>query len=151
VPQSLANILVHAVFSTQGRRPDLRDEELRDELHRYLGGILTNLVCAPIAIGGTEDHVHILSRLGRTCDAASMIKELKRGSSIWLKTKSPELKNFAWQSGYSIFSVSYSQTDSVKRYIANQVEHHRKISFQDEFRELLKRHALAFDERYIWD
>ena len=80
-----------------------------------------------------------------------MIKEMKRGSSLWLKTKSPELKNFAWQSGYGIFSVGYSQVDPVKTYIAGQEEHHRKISFQDEFRELLKRHALAFDERYIWD
>jgi putative transposase len=151
VPQSLANILVHTVFSTQDRQPFLRDEDLRGELHRYLGGILANLGCAPITIGGTEDHVHILNTLARTCDPASMIKEMKRGSSLWLKTKSPELKNFAWQSGYGIFSVGYSQVDSVKTYIAGQEEHHRKISFQDEFRELLKRHALAFDERYIWD
>jgi len=135
----------------QDRQPFLKEEALRADLRRYLGGILNNLGCSSIMIGGIEDHVHILSTMARACDPASMIKESKRGSSIWLKTKSPELKSFAWQSSYGIFSVSYSQVESVKTYIAKQKEHHIKMSFQDEFREMLKRHALAFDERYIWD
>jgi len=151
MPQSLANIVVHTIFSTQDRRPFLQDKALRDELHRYLGGILANLGCSPLIVGGTEDHVHVLSTLARTRDPASMIKEMKRSSSLWLKTKSPELESFAWQSGYAMFSVSYSQIDLVREYIVNQEKHHHKISFQDEFREILKRHALEFDERYVWD
>jgi REP element-mobilizing transposase RayT len=86
MPQSLAKILVHTVFSTKGRRPFLRDKVLREELHRYLGGILTNLDCQPIIVGGVEDHIHLLCALSRTCEALEMVKELKRGSSLWLKT-----------------------------------------------------------------
>lgn len=151
VPQSLAKILVHAVFSTKDRWPFLRDKSLRDELHRYLGGILTHLECQPIIVGGVEDHVHLLCALSRTCDAATMIKEVKRGSSLWLKTKSPALADFAWQSGYGIFSIGFSQIETVRKYIAEQEEHHRKVSFQDEFRKLLRRYEIEFDERYVWD
>ena len=82
VPQSLAKILVHTVFSSKDRRPFLRDKSSRDELHRYLGGILTHLECQPIIVGGVEDHVHLLCSLSRTCDAAAMVKEVKRGSSL---------------------------------------------------------------------
>jgi REP element-mobilizing transposase RayT len=151
MPQSLAKILVHTVFSTKDRRPLLRDKPLREELHRYLGGILTNHDCQPIIVGGTEDHVHILSTLSRTGTAAEMVKEAKRASSLWLKTKSPGLKDFAWQNGYGIFSIGNSQVETVRIYIAGQEEHHRKISFQDEFRLLLGRYKIEFDERYVWD
>jgi REP element-mobilizing transposase RayT len=151
MPQSLAKILVHTVFSTKDRRPFLRDKILREELHRYLGGILTNLDCQPLIIGGVEDHVHILSTLSRTCEAAEMVKEVKRGSSLWLKTKSPDLNDFAWQNGYGIFSIGFSQVETVRNYISGQEEHHRKVSFQDEFREFLKRYEVEFDERYLWD
>jgi REP element-mobilizing transposase RayT len=151
VPQSLAKILVHTVFSTKDRRPFLRDKSLRDELHRYIGGILTNLECQPVIVGGVEDHVHLLCALSRTCDAAAMVKEVKRGSSLWLKTKSSDLVDFAWQNGYGIFSIGFSQIESVRDYIARQEEHHRKVSFQDEFRELLRRYEIEFDERYVWD
>ena len=151
MPQSLAKIIVHTVFSTKDRRPFLRDKALREELHRYLGGILTNLDCQPLIIGGVEDHVHILSTLSRTGTAAEMVKEVKRGSSLWLKTKNPDLQDFAWQSGYGIFSLGHSQVEAVQKYIAGQEEHHRKVSFQDEFREFLKRYEIEFDERYVWD
>lgn len=117
--QSLAKILVHAVFSTKDRRPFLRDRELRAELHRYLGGILANLDCQSVIIGGVEDHVHLLSTLSRTCDAANMIKEVKRGSSLWIKSRSSDLQDFAWQNGYGIFSVSFSQIKAVQRYVAD--------------------------------
>jgi putative transposase len=89
VPQSLAKILVHTVFSTKDRRPFLRDKSLREELHRYLGGILSQLECQPVIVGGVEDHVHLLSALSRTCDAAAMVKEVKRGSSLWIKRNCP--------------------------------------------------------------
>jgi REP element-mobilizing transposase RayT len=151
MPQSLAKILVHTVFSTKDRRPLLRDKTLRDELHRYLGGILTHLDCQPIIVGGVEDHAHLLCALSRTCEAAAMVKEVKRGSSLWLKTKSPDLQDFAWQSGYGIFSIGFSQIASVRDYIAGQEEHHRKVSFEDEFRLLLQRYEIKFDERYVWD
>jgi len=149
--QSLAKILVHAVFSTKERRPLLRDKAIREELHRYLGGILANHDCQPIIVGGVEDHVHLLCALSRTCEAAEMVKEIKRGSSLWLKTHDPGLRDFAWQKGYGIFSIGFSQIGEVKHYIAGQEEHHRKVSFQDEYRQLLKRYEIEFDERYVWD
>jgi len=149
--QSLAKILVHTVFSTKDRRPFLRDNVLREELHRYLGGILANHDCQPLIIGGVEDHVHLLSTLSRTCLASEMVKEVKRGSSLWLKTKSPELRDFAWQNGYGIFSIGFSQVEVVRNYIAGQEEHHRKVTFQEEFRELLRRYEIEFDERHVWD
>jgi REP element-mobilizing transposase RayT len=149
--QSLAKILVHTVFSTKDRRPFLRDRVLRDELHSYIGGVLNNLDCQSILVGGVEDHVHILSTLSRTREAAEMVKEVKRCSSLWIKTKDPRLEQFAWQSGYGIFSIGFSQLATVRRYIAGQEEHHRQHSFQDEFRLLLSRYEIEFDERYVWD
>jgi REP element-mobilizing transposase RayT len=151
MPQSLAKILLHTVFSTKDRRPFLRDKPLREELHRYLGGILANHDCQPIIIGGVEDHVHILSMLSRTCQAAEMVKEVKRGSTLWLKAKRPDLHDFAWQNGYGIFSIGFSQVGTVRAYIAGQEEHHRKFSFQDELRKLLRRYEIEFNELYVWD
>jgi REP element-mobilizing transposase RayT len=149
MPQSLAKILVHAVFSTKDRRPFLRDKDIRAELHHYLGGILNHLDCEPIVAGGTEDHVHLLFALSRTRQPAEVIKEVKRGSSLWLKGKSKDLKDFSWQAGYGIFSVGFSQIKVVRKYIMGQEEHHQKVSFQDEFRKLLKRYEIEFDERYV--
>ncbi len=149
--QSLAKILIHTVFSTKERRPFLSDKSVREKLHRYLGGILLQHDSQPIVIGGVEDHAHILSTLSRTGTAAEMVKELKRGSSLWLKAKSPDLHDFAWQNGYGMFSIGFSQVEPVRHYITGQEEHHRKISFQDEFRELLRRYAIEFNELYVWD
>jgi len=149
--QSLAKILVHTVFSTKERRPLLRAAALREELHRYLGGILTHLDSQSVIVGGVEDHVHALHTLSRTASIAEVVKEMKRGSSMWLKTRSPQLADFEWQAGYGAFSIGQSQVDDVCAYIAGQEEHHRKISFQDEVRALLKRYKVEFDERYVWD
>jgi REP element-mobilizing transposase RayT len=151
MPQSLAKILVHTVFSTKDRRPFLRDCGIRDEMHHYLGGILSNLGCQPIIVGGVEDHVHMLCALARTCNAADMVKEVKRGSSLWIKSKGQHLHEFSWQNGYGIFSIGFSQVPAVKDYIAGQEEHHRSISFQDEFRELLRRYEIDYDEQFVWD
>jgi REP element-mobilizing transposase RayT len=151
MPQSLARILVHTVFSTKERRPLLRDVALRQELHSYLGGILKNLDCQPIIIGGVEGHVHLLSSLSRTCAAAEMVKEVKRGSSLWAKERDAGMRDFSWQNGDGIFSIGASQIEEVRRYIAEQEQHHRKLSFQHEFRLLLKRYEVAYDERYVWD
>ncbi len=151
MPQSLAKILVHTVFSTKDRRPYLRDPMLREELHGYLGGILSRLDCQPILVGGVEDHVHLLCALARTCAAADMVKEVKRGSTLWLRTKSQDLRDFSWQNGYGSFSIGFSQIRSARDYIAGQEAHHRKASFQEEFRQLLRRYEIEFDERYVWD
>jgi putative transposase len=151
MPQSLAKILVHTVFSTKERRPFLHELRLRDELHHYLGGILKHLDCQPITVGGVADHVHLLASLSRTIQVAEMVKELKRSSSLWVKEKEPSLRDFAWQSGYGAFSVGFSQLEEVRRYIAAQEDHHQKMSFQDEYRLFLMRYQVAFDERYVWD
>jgi putative transposase len=151
MPQSLAKIVVHTVFSTKERRPFLRDRALREELHRYLGGILNQLDCQPIIVGGVEDHVHLLSTLSRTSQPAEMVKEVKRGSSLWIKERDQTLRDFCWQSGYGIFSIGFSQIKDVRDYIVGQEAHHCKASFQEEFRALLRRYDIAFDERYVWD
>lgn len=107
--------------------------------------------CPPILIGGVSDHVHILIQLGRRISQADLVKELKRGSNLWIHERFPHIAKFAWQAGYGAFSVSTSNLEAVRAYIANQPEHHAKISFQDEFRAFLKKHGVAFDERYVWD
>jgi len=149
--QSLSKIIVHTVFSTKDRRPFLHAAALREELNHYIGGILIKLDCQPIIVGGVEDHLHILCSLSRTCEPAHLVKEVKRGSSLWLKTKALELEDFTWQSGYGIFSIGFSQIESARTYIAGQEEHHKQVSFQDEFRKLLQRYEITFDERYVWD
>ena len=149
--QSLAKILVHIVFSTKERRPFLCESLLRDQLHHYLGGILKRLQCQPIIVGGVADHVHLLAALSRTIQPAEMVRELKRSSSLWVKEQAPVLRDFGWQNGYGVFSIGFSQLEEVRQYIARQEEHHRKLSFQDEFRLFLQRYEIPYDERYLWD
>src|SRR4051812_1562263 len=148
--QSLSAVYIHLVFSTKNRQPFLRDVEMRTNLHSQLGGISKTLGCATILIGGVEDHVHLLARFGRTITQAEWVKELKRVSNLWLKDEY-QMRHFEWQGGYADFSVSESNLDQVKKYIARQEEHHQKLNFQDELRELLKRHRIEWDERYIWE
>ncbi|MFH0980219.1 MAG: transposase [Planctomycetota bacterium] len=151
MPQSLSAVYIHLDFSTKERRPFLRDKPTRDALHAYLGGISKQLECPPIRVGGVEDHVHILARLGRTIAQAEWVKELKRVSNLWLKEQGREYGDFQWQGGYADFSVSRSNLEQVTEYIARQEEHHRKMTFQDELRMLLNKHQIEFDERYVWD
>src|SRR5437879_8073801 len=139
MPQSLSAVYIHLVCSTKDRRPLLRDKPTRDALHSYLGGVSKQLDCPPILAGGVEDHVHMLARFGRTITQAEWVKELKRVSNLWLKAEHG-VSGFEWQGGYADFSVSESNLEQVKRYIANQDIHHKKIDFQDELRELLTRH-----------
>ena len=151
MPQSLAAIYIHMVFSTKERRRFLQDPILRMEMHAFLGGISKRLDCPCIIVGGTEDHVHQMIRLARTITPADWIKEIKRVSTHWIRQREPRCNHFAWQAGYGAFSVSASNLDIVKKYIAAQEEHHRKIGFQEEFRMMLKKHNLEWDERYLWD
>jgi REP element-mobilizing transposase RayT len=151
MPQSLANVLVHIVFSTKERRALLQNHDLRVEMHRYITGVSSKLECSAIIVGGATDHVHLLANQSRTIALAEWVKELKRASSLWAKKKSPQWSLFQWQAGYGAFSVSQSQKERVQEYIRLQEEHHRRISFQDELRQILKKHGIAFDERYVWD
>jgi len=150
MPQSLSAVYIHLTFSTKDRRPFLREKPLRDSLHAYLGGISKTLECPPIIVGGVEDHVHLLCRFGRTITQADWVKEIKRVSNGWLKDQGGDYADFEWQNGYADFSVSQSSLEKVTKYISTQEEHHRKATFQDELRALLRKHELDFDERYIW-
>ena len=149
--QSYSAVHIHLVFSTKDRRPFLRDESTRTTLHAYLGSISKELDCLPILVGGVEDHVHVLARLARTVSQAEWVKELKRVSNRWLKEKGRDYSDFEWQGGYAAFSVSQSNLEVVRQYIADQKEHHRKASFQDELRALLSRHQIEYAEKYLWD
>jgi REP element-mobilizing transposase RayT len=151
MPQSLSAVYIHLVFSTKDRRPLLRDKTRREALHSYLGGVSKQLDCPPLFAGGVEDHVHLLARFGRTVTQADWVKELKRVSNLWLKGQGQDYADFEWQGGYANFSVSQSNVEQVKHYIAHQEEHHRKIGFQDEVRALLRKHEIEWDERYVWD
>jgi len=146
---TFTDLLTHAVFSTFGRAPFL-SEAMRPDVHAYIGGILRELHAVPIAIGGTADHVHLLARLPAEMAVADCLRVVKANSSRWLKEKWPQRRSFAWQRGYGAFSVSESKKGVVTRYIQNQAEHHRRISFQEEFLELLKNHGIAFEEQYLW-
>jgi putative transposase len=149
MPQSLALILVRIIFSTKNRKPFLRSIELRSQVHAYLTGALRCLESDPLIVGGVEDHVHILCRLSRKISLSELVKNLKTSSTRNLKDNGHH--GFSWQSGYGVFSVSQSVKESVIAYIANQEIHHRKACFQDEFRALLTKHVVHFDERYVWD
>jgi putative transposase len=148
VPQSLAKVLIHLIFSTKNREPIIQ-HEVRSALHAYVAGILQNLQCPSLQVGGTTDHVHALFSLARTRALAEVAEELKKSSSKWMKQRG--VPRFAWQAGYGAFSVGESQAREVLRYISAREEHHRKMTFQDEFRRFLDRYAVAYDERYLWD
>ncbi len=113
--------------------------------------VLENLDCNAKAIGGVADHVHVLCSLSKNLSVAELVEEIKKPTSRWLKTKSPTLRDFRWQSGYAAFSVSQSGMARVREYIAAQAEHHRRHPFQDELRAFLKKHMVNFDEQYLWD
>ena len=152
MPQSLAQIYVHIVFSTKDRKPQLRDDGLRDQLYAYMATILrTNVDSPALIINGVEDHLHALVRLSRKFPVMKVVQESKVETSKWLKRQPTLPSDFAWQAGYGAFSVSASLMEKTKEYIQNQQEHHKRISFQDEFREICRRHGLELDERYAWD
>ncbi|HRI14147.1 MAG TPA: transposase [Verrucomicrobiota bacterium] len=151
MPGSLSAVYLHLVFSTKERCPWLRDKTVRESLHAQLGGIAKRLGCPTLLVGGVEDHVHLLGRLGRSISQAEWVKELKRVSNLWLKEQGPEFADFEWQGGYANFSVRQSNLEPVRQYISHQEEHHRKADFQTELRALLRRHQLEWDERYVWD
>ncbi|WOO43482.1 IS200/IS605 family transposase [Rubellicoccus peritrichatus] len=151
MPQSLANLCVHLIFSTKDRYPYLKDDSIRKEVWHYLGGICNGLECQPVIVGGYHDHIHLLARQSKNIALKDWVRELKRASSIWIKSQRTQLNSFQWQSGYGAFSVSQSSVDEVRKYIIGQDSHHQRISFQEEFRIFLVRSGMDFDERYVWD
>lgn len=150
MPQSLANVLIHLVFSTKDRAPCLIPS-VCPALHAYLATVARNAGCECPRVGGVEDHVHLAIRFSRTTTIANLVEELKTSSSKWLKTQSSDLGGFAWQRGYGVFSVGPSDLDALLAYIDRQEEHHRTRTFQDEYRMFLTKYGVAFDERYVWD
>ncbi|HIJ70746.1 MAG TPA: IS200/IS605 family transposase [Planctomycetes bacterium] len=141
MPQSLAKIIVHIVFSTKNHAPYL-SEDIRPGLFAYMAGILNKLDSKAIIINGVEDHVHILCLLSKNHAPCEIVEKVKTGSSKWIKTQAPGLNSFQWQNGYGIFSVSQSNVESVRRYITDQEEHHRRVSFKDEFRKFLDKYKV---------
>ena len=150
MPQSLSRILIHLVFSTKNRERILTPT-IQTELHPYLAGTLDNIECPSLQVGGVEDHVHLFFGLSRTRTIADVVETVKTSSSKWIKTKGVAFADFHWQSGYGAFSVSQSDADAVVTYVRNQAQHHQKMTFQDEYRRLLERYQVAFDEKYVWD
>ena len=156
MPQSLSRIGLHLIFSTKERARVFRTEEMRNGTSAYFTGILQKLECPVIRIGVAVEHVHVLYLQSRTAAIADVIAAGKRESSEWIKTQpwargNADFAQFHWQAGYGVFSVSASRIEAVSAYIDGQMEHHRRVTFQDEYREFLKRHKVPFDERYVWD
>jgi putative transposase len=147
--QSLAKNTIHLVFSTKDRRPWLNGP-CRPRVYAYLAGIFQEWESPAIAIDGHDDHVHALFLLSKNHALKKVVEEVKKGSSKWIKTLGNEFEGFSWQNGYGAFSVSESKVPEVKRYIENQTEHHRRLTFQDELRQLLARHGIGADEQHLW-
>jgi REP element-mobilizing transposase RayT len=150
MPQSFTCLHYHIVFSTKDRRPMIGDD-IRERLYEYIGGILVENKSRLVAAGGMPDHIHLLGSISKELSISDAMRLVKTNSSKWVHETFPEYSSFAWQAGYGAFSVSFSNLDSVKEYIANQAIHHRKIGFKEEFIALLKRHEIEFDERYLWE
>ena len=146
--QSLANILIHVIWSTKERRPLISDS-LRAGLHGYMAGILKKIESPALIINSVSDHVHVLCQLSKNLPAAKLVEEVKKSSSKWMKEEGAS--DFAWQNGYGVFSVSQSNVPDVRKYIEGQPEHHQKRDFKDEFREFCKKYNVPLDERYVWD
>ena len=147
--QTLVSLMTHVIFSTRNREHFLTPQ-IEPELFAYMGGILKNNESRLLAAGGTADHVHLLISQSKNVAISSLMKDVKKDSSSWIKTKGNIVRNFHWQDGYGAFSIGMSQIEELKRYIATQKEHHRKRSFQEELLELLNEYGIAYDERYLW-
>lgn len=150
MPGTYSQILVHIVFSTKHREPFI-EEPLRPRLYDYMGGIVRAERAVLLAIGGMPDHVHLLVRWRTDAAISDLMRTLKAGSSGWVHQTFAERREFAWQEGYSAFSVSTSAKQDVERYIANQQEHHTNRDFKDELLALLRAHGVEFQEKYLFD
>jgi REP element-mobilizing transposase RayT len=150
MPQSLSKVILHIIFTTKDREPWL-DSHMRPRIHAYLAAICRELGAEFVHVGGVADHVHIVTSLPRTVSQSELVEKIKKASSKWVKTLDARFRGFFWQRGYGAFSVSPSQLEAVLQYVNGQREHHRTRTFQEEYRELLRKHGVQFDERYVWD
>ena len=150
MPQSLSQVILHIVFGTKERRPWL-DLEIRPRMHAYLATVCRDCGCEAYRVGGTADHVHLAARLSRTISQAELLEEIKKTSSAWIKRQGSQYGGFFWQGGYGDFSIGWSQLAELIRYIDRQEQHHRTQTFEQEYRELLRKYHVDFDERYVWD
>lgn len=152
--QSLSQLWIHLIFSTKNRHPFLKDPILRQRVHDSISAICREQRCNVQAIGGVEDHVHILLNLHKNVSLALIIEKIKKSSSKWIKTLSEfdeNLSQFYWQRGYGAFSVSQSALGAVTAYIKNQQEHHKKFDFKEELRKIFQLYGVVYDEKYLWD
>ena len=150
MPQSLSSILVHLIFATKGREPFITPA-VEHELHAYLAAVFRECGSPALAVNGTTNHVHVLCVLSRRITVAALVEEAKKRSSKWIKARGPALRTFQWQTGYGAFSIGQSNVAALKRYIAGQKEHHRRKTFEDEYRAFLQRYGVGYDENYVWD
>ena len=147
--QSLCKIYLHIIFHIKTTSPCILDDDLK-RVHAYIGEIINDSKCMTIWVGGVGDHVHVLCLLGREVSIAQLVETIKRNSSRWIKSLSPNYSWFAWQGGYAALSISQSVVDKTLAYIKNQKEHHKKTSFQDEYRQFLKLYNIEYDEKYVF-
>jgi putative transposase len=148
MPHTYTNLNFHIIFGTKDHRP-LIDEKFKEPLLTYIIGIVTNISGKILAINAMPDHVHILLSSSADKSSADLARAIKTNSSKYIHEQFPDLL-FQWQEGYGAFTVSHSQIDAVVKYIAGQAEHHKRISFEEEFTEFLKRHGVEFDPKYMW-
>lgn len=149
MPHTFTYLLTHVIFSTKDRKPYI-DAELRPQLLAYMGGIVRELSGKALSINGTADHIHLLLWLPPTVSVTEVLRVLKTNSSRWVHEKWHSRRDFGWQVGYAAFSVSKSNLSTVVKYIANQEQHHRKMSFQEEFILYLRKHGIEYHEQNIW-
>lgn len=147
--QTLVSLMAHVIFSTKNREPFITPE-IEPELFAYVGGILNNHESRLLTAGGTADHVHLLISQSKNVSLSALMKDIKKDSSSWIKTKGREFRNFHWQDGYGAFSIGKSEIPELKQYLASQKEHHRKRTFKEELIEFLEEYGVAYDERYLW-
>ena len=147
--QSLCKIYLHIIFHVKTTSPLVEKRDL-EQLHKYIGGLVNSTGCQVLRVGGTENHVHALVKFSKTETVSHVVEEMKRNSSRWIKTISPKYEKFSWQGGYAAFSVSQSQVETVVAYIGNQLEHHKKQSFRDEYLNFLRLYNVEYDEKYVF-
>ena len=150
MPQSLSKIYLHIVFHIKTTSPQI-DESHLERVHSYIGQLVNSTGCSVIRVGGIGDHVHVLCLLSRNETVSHLVEEIKRNSSRWIKTLGQEYECFAWQGGYAVFSVSESLINKTIEYVINQKEHHKKLSFKEEYIQFLKLYNIDYDERYVFE
>ena len=147
--QSLCKIYLHIIFHVKASGPKIDATHL-ERVHSYIGQLINSTGCQVMCVGGVSDHIHALCLLSKNETVAHLVEEIKRNSSRWMKTLSPDYHHFAWQGGYAVFSVSQSVLEKTLNYVRNQKEHHKKVSFHDEYIQFLKLYNIEFNEQYVF-